>query len=369
MSRDWTPAEHYFVEQHHIKNGHGSLWDFLDNLKFVDANGTEEVVNPPEEMAIRRQFPMLGRLLMDEFIYFLNKLLTIDGGIEFLHKKDEELGKLIASVEAKSQDYDKESYLYKWFVGKLAERFYYGERNNYMFCEMMVCDAQSAVFFEDIKKQIENKESETSYGEPQAWIGLDNGRSIEVVLEQEGLSEEQYFYSVRLHCNEAEFDNNEYHGTYGVITQLNTASSDIDEIRKMLVEVLFVNSEEPVEPQYLPEETVDVCVYKDVLGCPGDDDNLTYITVPLVWLKGVLKDEGVSDYSAWSDEYTADYTENIARRALNEGVIKDCSDDVVKQHIEKNRPLDERIIAAGVVCNDVPDNEKGSVKRDCRNDR
>ena len=44
------------------------------------------------------------------------------------------------------------------------------------------------------------------YGEPEAWLYLKSGRSIEITLEQEGLTEEELFFSVRLHCTEQEFD-------------------------------------------------------------------------------------------------------------------------------------------------------------------
>lgn len=144
MSRDWTPAEHYMVEQRHISEGRGDLFDFLESLKFVYEDGKEEILNPPEEMAIRRQFPMLGRLLMDDFIELHSRLSSIPGGIDFLHGKDEELAHIINSLKSRSKDIDKETYLYKWFVGELDERFYYSDRNNELFMECMLYDAIAA---------------------------------------------------------------------------------------------------------------------------------------------------------------------------------------------------------------------------------
>ena len=73
-------------------------------------------------------------------------------------------------------------------------------------------------------KEIENfKETfndETPLGEPQHWIYLKSGRSLEVTHEEDGLPENEQYFSIRLHCSEEEFDNGEYSSTIGVITTL-----------------------------------------------------------------------------------------------------------------------------------------------------
>lgn len=61
--------------------------------------------------------------------------------------------------------------------------------------------------------------SETEYGEPQLWLYLSDGTSIEITQEQEGIPEEDYYFSVRHHCNDEDFDNGIYHGTCGVIDE------------------------------------------------------------------------------------------------------------------------------------------------------
>lgn len=77
------------------------------------------------------------------------------------------------------------------------------------------------------------------------------------------------------------------------------------------------------------EDTVWICVYRDCLGFGDDYDNLTEIMVPTVWLAEQLKREG--QYTAgWFDEYTADATDNLARVALQEGKILDCSTPEIK---------------------------------------
>lgn len=105
----------------------------------------------------------------------------------------------------------------------------------------------SAVFeeiFEDIKSQITGHINETAYGEPQAYIYLDNERSIEITLEQDGLEESEYFYSIRLHCNELEEDI--YHSSVGIIDQHCTGTSDINEIKAILPVISAVNESIPV---------------------------------------------------------------------------------------------------------------------------
>ena len=88
----------------------------------------------------------------------------------------------------------------------------------------------------DILKEIHEqfKHNETGYGEPQAFIEADNDRSIEIVQEMEGLCENEYFYSLRLHCNETEFDNDNFHGTCGIVDMYNTNSLSDEELLKGL---------------------------------------------------------------------------------------------------------------------------------------
>lgn len=160
MGRDWAPYEHYLSEQRQIQMGYGDLFDFLENLK-IEYNGKEEMCCSPEEIAIRRQFPQLGRLLMNhEFMVLYEKLSKIEGGLELLHKRDDELAAFLKAgkvVELKPNHsvlrvddigIDKDSYLIKWFAGTLDENFYYADRNNQLFVEEMVKDAKWKIWFE-----------------------------------------------------------------------------------------------------------------------------------------------------------------------------------------------------------------------------
>ena len=72
----------------------------------------------------------------------------------------------------------------------------------------------------DVENFKETFNDETDFGEPQHWIQLKSGRSLEITHEEYGLSENEQYFSIRLHCSEEEFDNGEYSSTVGVITTL-----------------------------------------------------------------------------------------------------------------------------------------------------
>ena len=77
----------------------------------------------------------------------------------------------------------------------------------------------------DIENFKETFNDETSLGEPQHWIYLKSGRSLEVTHEEYGLSEDKQFFSIRLHSTDEEFDNGEYSSTIGVITTLTATTA------------------------------------------------------------------------------------------------------------------------------------------------
>lgn len=97
-----------------------------------------------------------------------------------------------------------------------------------------------------LKSAINSKENCTSYGEPQAFYELDNGRCIEAVLEQEGLAPEEYFYSVSLHCTEQEFDNGDFNSTCGVIDRYCTTDLNIEQLWDVVGAALVSDCETPI---------------------------------------------------------------------------------------------------------------------------
>ena len=72
----------------------------------------------------------------------------------------------------------------------------------------------------DIENFKETFNDETPLGEPQHWIYLKSGRSLEITHEENGIPESKQYFSVRLHSTDEEFYNGEYSNTVGVITTL-----------------------------------------------------------------------------------------------------------------------------------------------------
>ena len=68
--------------------------------------------------------------------------------------------------------------------------------------------------------------SETGYGEPQHWMTLPYDRSLEIVYEETG--DDKRYYSWKVHCNETEFDNDDFHGTIGVMDESNSENLEFD---------------------------------------------------------------------------------------------------------------------------------------------
>lgn len=153
----------------------------------------------------------------------------------------------------------------------LMDRFYDVLHDNVDASVKKLGDEMSWISFEsvmiaDIKRQMKAHENETSYGEPQAWAYLDNGRSIEVTLEQHGLPEDDRFFSVRLHCNEQEFGNNDYQGSVGVIDQYTSSGKSPDELNSLIEAALACDAAHPVADHNLPEKEVpDVMAEKSSL--------------------------------------------------------------------------------------------------------
>lgn len=87
--------------------------------------------------------------------------------------------------------------------------------------------------------------TETEYGEPQVWICLKSGRSMEITHEMNGLDEDSWYYSIRLHCSEKEFDDDIYHSTMGVIDTM-CVNQNFDYMYEALI-ILMTNYKEEWE--------------------------------------------------------------------------------------------------------------------------
>ena len=102
----------------------------------------------------------------------------------------------------------------------------------------------------DIRNQFEAEDNFNGWGEPQAWIYLENGRSIEIVHEEECLPPDEQYFSVMLHCTDDEFDNRSFYKTVGVIDDDCSYDTpnvlDVEAIRQPLEYILKVNESEKV---------------------------------------------------------------------------------------------------------------------------
>lgn len=58
---------------------------------------------------------------------------------------------------------------------------------------------------ESIPRKPNEFNCKTGFDEPQHWMSLPNGRSLEITYEETG--DDNRYYLWRIHCNEKEFDN------------------------------------------------------------------------------------------------------------------------------------------------------------------
>ena len=78
---------------------------------------------------------------------------------------------------------------------------------------------------------------ETALGEPSLTLHLPNDTSIEITHEEDGLSKEEQYFSVRHHCSNEDFDNDTYRATMGIISE-GTAETT-EEIATMIEKYLM----------------------------------------------------------------------------------------------------------------------------------
>lgn len=87
------------------------------------------------------------------------------------------------------------------------------------------------------QKQTFRVNSHTEYGEPQIWISFSDGTSLEITHETNELKPKDYFYTMRHHCSENDFDNDKYSDTIGIINSFKY--STLDDLKKGLC--IFLN--------------------------------------------------------------------------------------------------------------------------------
>lgn len=102
-------------------------------------------------------------------------------------------------------------------------------------------------FVNDIKKQFELRENENAYGESKAFVALDNGRTWEIIRNQDGLEEECYEYIIHMHVNEEEFEHGMFADNCGIMETLTVGTNlEIDDLYRAVYALLLFNETEPV---------------------------------------------------------------------------------------------------------------------------
>ena len=86
--------------------------------------------------------------------------------------------------------------------------------------------------------------SATEYGEPQHWVTLPYDRSLEIVYED--TKDDDRYYSWRVHCNEKEFENDQFHMTMGVMGQLTSKDMHFETRRTKLDWAIQIAMVEPM---------------------------------------------------------------------------------------------------------------------------
>lgn len=132
MSRDFTPKQSLEAE----KYTGVSLWDIMEGSTFT-VDGKSKPFYTAEQIMVRKNYPLLGKLV-NKFEELYARLSEVKGGLDILQEKDAQLAQFIETGKG-----DADSYLIKWFEGRLDAWFYYSEWNEKLFCDGLIQEARS----------------------------------------------------------------------------------------------------------------------------------------------------------------------------------------------------------------------------------
>lgn len=125
MSRDLTPQELLAFEEMNLEREHGvDLFTHMRGLYIQFTGEEKQRVHSDEEMDIREEYPLLGKLY-SKFYKLYQDLEDIPNGLITLDNFEKELEDYVYHKKGNS-----ESPIIKWFLGDLDEGFYYCQRNN-----------------------------------------------------------------------------------------------------------------------------------------------------------------------------------------------------------------------------------------------
>lgn len=92
-------------------------------------------------------------------------------------------------------------------------------------------------------------DEESALFEPQAWLYLKDGTSLEITHEEVGFELSEQYFSARHHCSEKDFDDDTYHSTMGVIDQRSGKLADIAPMVDRIVRECGIAEELKPEPE------------------------------------------------------------------------------------------------------------------------
>jgi hypothetical protein len=101
------------------------------------------------------------------------------------------------------------------------------------------------VLVETLPTSHKNFPDQTSFGEPQLFVSLPFGRSLEIVYEDTG--DNNRFYSFRIHCSDEEFDNEAFQKTNGILAEETADDFSFDTVFSKLDWAIRIAKETPVE--------------------------------------------------------------------------------------------------------------------------
>lgn len=203
------------------------------------------------EITSEMEYPKEGEFLPD--FYFVSQIFPYKDESEETFDESMLRTDLIDKFKSEGNTFDElKELLLKSVISALSYRD--------QFCANHLKHIIETMDFHEIAEKALNCLNEefscTSYGEPEYWITIDpilkrilfhdneenkinndHYRSIEIVEEQDGLNEEDFYYSMRIHCSEK--DSDKYESTMGVIDTYCTDKKEFDNFKSTLKDAII----------------------------------------------------------------------------------------------------------------------------------
>jgi len=134
---------------------------------------------------------------------------------------------------------------------------------------------------------------ETEYGEPQAWVYLKDGSSIETTHEEYGLEPNEQYFSLRHHCSEEDFENDVYLSTMGVIDECSGGLAAIAPMLQRITDAIGISDDPHDDSKTIVLSSKTLAGYEDEF-----EDKLFHAAHDL--LHDCTQGHGIPDYDAFA---------------------------------------------------------------------